>query len=95
MLIKQTFENTYSTKSVTGKKMGEARKSYRHQVDISTHAPVQWVVLHAEVVSGKVSGGVAQVVVLIPEHPLTARGGRDDLHLDWQFDCGGHLTTRH
>lgn len=55
--------------------------------------PVQWVVLHAEVVSGEVARWVAQVVVLVPEHPLTAGGCRYNLYLDGQFDCGSQVTA--
>ena len=32
--------------------------------------PVQGVVLHLEVVAGKVTGGISQVVVLVPEDAL-------------------------
>ena len=50
--------------------------------------PVQWVVLHAEVVSWEVSGRVSEVVELVPEHPLgTGRRG-DDGRLDWQVHRG-------
>lgn len=57
------------------------------------HIPVQWIVLHAKVVSGKVTRRVAQVVVLVPQHPLTTRGCWYNLHLDGKFDCGSQLTA--
>lgn len=56
-------------------------------------APVEGVVLHPEVVPGEVPGRVAQVVVLVPQHPLTARGSGHDFHLNGQFDRGGQLPS--
>lgn len=56
-------------------------------------SPVQRVVLHAQVVTRKVSRGVTKVVVLVPQHPLAAGGSRYDFHLDGQLDSGGYLTT--
>lgn len=56
-------------------------------------APVEWVVLHAQVVTRKVSRGVPEVVVLVPQHSLAAGGSRYDFHLYWQLDGGGDLTT--
>lgn len=57
------------------------------------HAPVQGIVLHAKVVSGEVTRRVAQVVILVPQHPLTARGCRYNLHLDGKLDCGNELPA--
>lgn len=59
----------------------------------SRHTPVQGIVLHAKVVSGEVTRRVAQVVVLVPQHPLTARGCRYNLHLDGELDCGEQLPA--
>lgn len=57
------------------------------------HTPVQGIVLHAKVVSGEVTRRVTQVVVLVPQHPLTARGCRYNLHLDGKLDCGNQLLA--
>ena len=48
--------------------------------------PVQWVILHAEVVPGEVASWVAQVVELVPQQSLVARGGGDDGHFERNVD---------
>ena len=50
--------------------------------------PVKGIILHLEVVTWKVSGRVAQIVVLIPEDSLSSRRRRDDLGADGQADVG-------
>lgn len=57
------------------------------------HEPVQRVVFHAEVVPGEVARRVAQIMVLVPQHPLAARRRRYNLHLNGQFDRGGQLSS--
>ena len=44
--------------------------------------PVEWVGFHLEVVAGKVAWRVAQVVVLVPQHPTIPRGRRNHHHSD-------------
>lgn len=50
--------------------------------------PVQDVVSDVQRVSRKVSGGVAHIVELVPEHPAAARGGGDDVDSDGQAAVG-------
>ena len=45
--------------------------------------PVQGVVLHLQVVARKVSGGVSQVVVLVPQDALRPGRGRYHFRPDW------------
>ena len=52
--------------------------------------PVQGVVLHLEIVAGKVSWRVAEIVELVPEDSPMSRRGRDDLDSDRELDTGGH-----
>ena len=48
--------------------------------------PVQWIVLHPQVVSGKVAGWVSQVVILVPKNSFRPRRGRNDFCSYWQPD---------
>lgn len=62
---------------------------------VGLHSPVQWVVLHAEVVAREVTCRVAQVVKLVPEDPaMTWRGG-NYCHFDRQVDLRLHCLTTH
>ena len=69
------------------------KKNHFRALRQGLHIPVQWIVLHAKVVSGKVPRWVTQIVVLVPQHSLTPRGCCYNLHLDGKFDCGSQLTT--
>lgn len=48
-------------------------------------SPVEGVILHAKVVTGKVAGRVAKIVVLVPEDPLAPWWCRDNFHLHRQL----------
>ena len=59
-----------------------------------TSSPVKRVVLHAEVVPREVPCRIAQVVELVPEHPLGARWGRHNGSLHREADGGEQRLTR-
>ncbi len=57
--------------------------------------PVERVVLHPEVVAGKIASGVSQVVELVPEKPLGSGRCGDDGHLHRKVHGGEEGLTRH